>query len=61
LFRDYTAANYESVQSEKCWGSNDTERDLFEDCEEVGEKQVRGKKLYLPLEQSDARRVVDLQ
>jgi len=54
LFRDYTAANYESVQSEKCWGSNDTERDLFEDCEEVGEKQVRGKKLYLPLEQSDA-------
>jgi hypothetical protein len=47
------AANYEPVQSEKCWGSNDTECNLSEDCEEVGEKQVRGEELYFPVEQSD--------
>jgi len=46
--------NYELVQSGKCWGSNETERSLSEDCEEVGEEQVRGEELYLPLEQSDA-------
>jgi hypothetical protein len=48
------AANYESVLSEKCWGSDDTERNFSKDCEEVGEKQVRGEELYLPLEQLDA-------